>query len=373
LTVAGLQHLLAPHEPPCISIFMPTHRQPQRAREDQIRLKNLLGRCEELLNGHSSRTRATLLEPLRRLVEQGPAGERLDGLALFRSPDVDLQYRLAAPLPERVVVAKSFHIRPLIRYLQSNRRYYVLALSQNRVTLYEGTASGLAEKPFPDVPESLEAVLERDYQKGFLNFHSVGGGGNRFHGQGTADERKKDDLTVFFRAVDEALWQTLRDEHAPLVLAGVGYYHPIYRSLCRYQYLAAHGVEGNFEHVPAAHLHARAWPLVAELFGARESAALDEFQQVRGRGLATDRLDDVARAAVQGRVRRLLVAKGAQVWGVFDRNTGAIERREQQTDAHDDDVVDDVAEAVLSRGGEVLMLAPGRLPSGSAVAAVLRW
>ncbi len=119
LTVAGLQHLLAPHAPPCISIFMPTHRQPQGAKEDQIRLKNLLGRCEELLVGHPSRTVAALLDPLRRLSEQGPVGERLDGLAVFRSLDECLVYRLATPLPERVVVAESFHIRPLIRYLQT--------------------------------------------------------------------------------------------------------------------------------------------------------------------------------------------------------------------------------------------------------------
>ena len=42
-------------------------------------------------------------------------------------------------------------------------------------------------------------------------------------------------------------------------------------------------------------------------------------------------------------------------------------------DVHDDDVLDDIAQAVISRGGEVLLLEPERLSNGTKVAAVLRW
>lgn len=45
-TTADLRALLAPHEPPCISLYEPTHRSyPESSQEDPIRYRNLLNRA----------------------------------------------------------------------------------------------------------------------------------------------------------------------------------------------------------------------------------------------------------------------------------------------------------------------------------------
>ena len=132
-------------------------------------------------------------------------------------------------------------------------------------------------------------------------------------------------------------------------------------------------IEGNFDHTSAADLHEKAWPIVHGELRLREARAVDEAGRMRGAGLATRDLDDVAAAAVQGRVRKLLLAKGRHVWGKLDRISGSVDRRTSQSDAHDDDVLDDIAQAVLSRGGEVLMLEPERLDGDAELEAVLRW
>jgi hypothetical protein len=49
-----------------------------------------------------------------------------------------------------------------------------------------------------------------------------------------------------------------------------------------------------------------------------------------------------------------------------------VRRTAAQQDSHDDDVLDDVAEAVLLRGGEVFLLSPDRMPRGREVMAELR-
>jgi hypothetical protein len=88
---------------------------------------------------------------------------------------------------------------------------------------------------------------------------------------------------------------------------------------------------------------------------------------------SSDDVESVAAAAVAGRVRRLLIARGRTVRGALDRSTGAVRKRAAREDAFGDDVLDDLAEAVLVRGGAVHVVEKDRMPTKSPVAAVLRW
>lgn len=125
------------------------------------------------------------------------------------------------------------------------------------------------------------------------------------------------------RAIDSALWELLREERAPLILAGVGYYHPLYQSVSRYPYLAEQGVEGNFEHSTPDEIHAKVWPSVRELFGKREEEVLNEYASRASQGQGTDDLHAIAQAAVNSRVRQLLIAEGCSPVG----HIGSGERR----------------------------------------------
>ena len=56
----------------------------------------------------------------------------------------------------------------------------------------------------------------------------------------------------------------------------------------------------------------------------------------------------------------------------MDPATGQVHRTETQRGSHDDDVLDDVAEAVLHYGGDVMTLEGDRMPGGQDAAAELR-
>jgi hypothetical protein len=228
----------------------------------------------------------------------------------------------------------------------------------------------------PELPASLTEALGVERREAVLNLHSTAIGSTAvFHGQGTpSEENKKADLLRFFRAIDNALWELLREEErAPLILAGVGYYHPIYRSVSRYPYVAEQGVEGNFEQASLDDIHTKVRPLVSELCRRREEEALREYGRLASRGQGIDNLHAIARAAVRGQVRQLLVAEGAHCWGMLDRANGTIVRHPIQQDTRDDDLLDDLAECVLVRRGEVLLIPAAQMPTASPVAALLRW
>ena len=149
------------------------------------------------------------------------------------------------------------------------------------------------------------------------------------------------------------MWRLLREERVPLVLVGVGYYHPIYHALSRYPHLTEHGVEGNFEHATPQEIHTRVWPIVSAWFQTRKDQVVSEYTQLVGREQVMDDLQMVAQAAVHGQVRRLLVEEHAHLWGMLDRRSGKVVQYATQQNTHDGDVLNDltVVCARSRRGG----------------------
>ncbi len=374
LTREELQTLLAPHPSPCLSLFMRTHRHAPESDQDPIRFKNLLKDCEKLLaDRYVGKEKDAVLAPVAALSTPEFWRDRADGLAVFHAPDLMAFYRLPVPLPELAVVADSFHVKPLLRFLQSNRTYYVLGLSQKALSLWVGTAAGVKPVDLRAVPRSLREALGVEWKEGHKTAASAGGA-PVFQGRGAPEASKKDDLARFFRVVDGALRQTLREERTPLFLAGAAYTFPIYREVSRYPHLAPGGLDGSFENAGPDEVHARSWPVVQAHLRSLEEDALAEYTRLYGRKLASDILTEVAHAAVTGKVRRLLLGEGKRLFGRLDRVTGEVTLHgTTQVGPVDDDVLDDLAEVVLSRGGEILVIEQGRMPGDAAAAATFRW
>jgi len=368
----ALQSLLSNGEGPHVSLYLPTHRRHPEWKQDPVRFRALLHQAEELLTTrYKSRDAKAFLEPLRRLEGERHWEHSLDGLALFRSEGATAAYRLPMPVPEIVVVADTYHTKPLLRFLRSNGRYLVLAVSQNAVTLYEGSPYGAGPVNLHGVPKSLrEALGVPEYDHSVQSSYVQGA---VFHGEGPGKEKRKEELLRFFNAIDRGLHEYLRDERAPLLLAAVKYYHPIYKEANRYPGLMDIGLEGNYERANADQIHAEAWPQVSRVFEARVDTWLERYRARAGNGLASDRLEEIAVAAVTGRVQCILVAEEESVWGILDRKTGSIETRERQRDTEDADVLDDIAEEALKRGGEVYVIPRSTMPSQGPIAAIYRF
>lgn len=372
-TVAELQTLIRPRTGPCVSIYMPTHRRKEGADEDRIRFKNLIadvrGRVKE---NAGARTATKIVQPLADVAADASFWqESLDGLALFSAADGMRWYRLAFELPERAVVADSFHVRPLVRYLQSRQRFHVLALSAKGPRLFTGTRAGLALSDVPGMPGALESRSADGSDT--LSAHGTGHGTIRFGGPDAA-RSEREDLSRFCRAVDAAVRTALRDDHGPVFLAGVKRHVAAFRSVSTNPSVAPNGVTGSFDRSPPEMLHARFLPLAEKALRARDAAALADYQRAVGMRLATDEIASIGEAVVAGRVRTLLLCRGRAVPGSFDRATGAVTQTKTKQAPLGDDVTDDLAEGVLVRGGVVHVLEAENFPSkAGAAAAILRW
>jgi hypothetical protein len=374
LTKDDLKTLLLKGHPPCVSFFLPTRR---GGEADLICWKNLIARAEEGLTRRGLRpARAReLLGPARYLLDDAAFWKTTsDGLAYFVCPDVVRSYRLPVPFTEEVAVADRFHVTPLLPLLGSDGRYYVLALSQNRVRLLQGTALGLHEMDPAGLPTSLAQALrfhDRDEPLIFHTHPSLGLGrwGAIFSGQGVGIDTHKDDLLLYFRRIDRGLHQALGDEQAPLVLASVEYLWPIYHAANSYAHLVDRGVPGNPDHLSAKELHEKAWAVVKPAFEAAEAQAAALYARLAGTGRTANDIGEVVRAAYEGQVAVLFVAKGRRRPGRFDAAKGTVEVHETEG-PDDEDLLNFAAIHTLLHAGQVHMTEASRVPGGGPLAAI---
>ncbi len=370
--------LLAGHEPPCLSLYLPTSRRHPENQQDPIRFKNLLSELERSLGqGYSASRTATLLKPFRDLASQ-PAfwNHTWDGLAIFGAADFFRVVKLQQTVAELAVVANSFHVKPLLPILHSSGRYHVLCLSRGEIKLFEGDRDHLDEIELaPAIPRTA-SDLGGDPTEPHLTVASYGGtgqGGAMHHGHGSKNDEAAIDDERFFRAVDRAIVEHhSRPSGLPLVLAALTQHHSLFRRLSQNPHLAATGIEADPASLSNDQLRQRSWAILEPQFLADVEALANEFRAALAKGMGSDDMGEIARAAAASRVQTLLIDVSCQIPGRLNGETGEITSSPSE-DPQTDDLVDDLAELVLSRKGKVLALTPSEMPTSSGVAAIFRF
>jgi hypothetical protein len=384
LTTGHLTGLLEDHEPPCISLYQPTHRNHPENQQDPIRYRNLLTEMEKSLRQkYPMRDVRTLLEKFQTLARDVPFwNHRTEGLAILSSPETFQIFELQRTVPELLVVADSFHTKPLLRVLQSADRYQILALNRHEAKLYEGNRYGLDPVELTNVPSTITEALGAELTEQHLSVASYGAGAARAAGGGAtpsvhAHGDKKDEVDSdrdrFFRAIDRAILEHhSRPSGLPLMLATLTEYHDPFHKVSHNPFLMSDGIMMNPEVLNLDQLRAEAWRIVEPIYLKRLAKMVDDYQVARSRDLGSDDLARIAEAATAGRVGTLLVEDDRQVPGKIDPATGRIHAGDI-SDPEFDDVLDDLAEGVLRMKGEVVIVPAERMPSTTGAAAIYRF
>jgi len=181
------QGILDNCNPPCLSLYQPTHRQHPDNQQDPIRFGNLVKALEEsLLQQFLKDEIRPLLEPFLALADDRDFwNHTLDGLAVLGAKGIFRVYNLQRPVAELAVVADSFHTKPLMRILQSADRYHVLGLNRKEINLFEGNRDALDEiEPAQGVPRTISEALGEELtepHQTVASYGGVGGGHSPMH------------------------------------------------------------------------------------------------------------------------------------------------------------------------------------------------
>lgn len=384
MTIDDLRDLVNIEQDLFITIYMPTFRKGVDTKQNPIRLKQLLREAEEKLYSMDMRKAEVekFLAPASDLIDQTMFWQQQsDGLVIFLYPGDARYYRLPIKFKESLTVSNKLYIKPLLPLFSGNGQFHILALSKNQVRLFKGTRQMVLEVELDDAPESMfDMQVDDDPRTNLLMSTSSPQGANQLsynkvtQGQGAENDYEANELTRYFREIDNALGRIDKKEEIPLVLAGVEYLIPIYREISKYPYITDDFIRGNPELLDGDELHRLAWEIVEPIFTKDQEVAEEKFKQFLGQKnkLYSNSLDKIIPAAFSGQIESLFIADGVDRWGKFDHDTNKIKFYKDE-DIGDEDLLEYASILTLSRGGKVFSVRPDKVPSGGEVAAVLRY
>lgn len=351
---ALVQRLQGSRAYPSVSILMTTRPAASMAQSDRTRLRALARDVAERIAAEDDGTDAHryLLHELERVVDAAAVDATGAALAVFVNASMSVRLTLPIPVADRAVVDPTFATRDLVRAMHRTPRHTVLVLSERRALLYEGVFGSLRAAPGRRFPLEHEAE------------------GRRLRGRHPDRPRLRDAATTaFLRDVDEALGAHLAARPMPLVVVGPAKLLTLFTGLSRNLGRLAGTVTGNLAAAPVDQLETRVRPVVEDYLRSRESEALALLDRRVGEGRAVSGLAAAWFAGRRERPEMLAVEEGlfvpARLSADGDHLTPA-----EDVDHPDviDDLVDELIETVLHRGGWVALVSDGALREHDGVA-----
>lgn len=363
---------------PYISLYQPTHRQHPENKQDPILFRNLVKQIEASLRSRDSKESITdMLAPFHELAANtGFWNHTPDGIAVFGASGFFGVMPMQRPTAQLAVVADSFHIKPLLRIVQSADRFQVLSLNRQTARLFEGNRDRLDDIALAaGVPATASEVIGDDLPESVSRVRATGtsaGSGIRYS-HGAKSEVIDQQTERFFREVDRAITaHHSKPSGLPLILAALPEHHAMFRQVSRNNQLLEKGVDVNPDPLTNDELRVLSWKIMEPIYVRRLAGLVDQFNAARNAQQGSADVSDVAMAAVAGRVRVLLLEAERQIPGHIDAKTGAVQF-DEQGDTPVDDMLDDLGELVLRNGGEVILVPTERMPVASGLAAIYRY
>lgn len=381
ITKEILQSLASVNGDPCISVYLKTHSYggEKNEQKDTIVFKNILQQLTYQLrqNGVEQDRIERLLKPGYELVRNNQFWFELNkGLAVFISDNEFKYMKLPFEPKEEILFNSSYYLAPLIPLLTGYDYFYLMVLSKKSAKLFRADQFGMAFIPIEEMPNGVNDVVrleEKEDQKLFRTDTAGAGQGANFHGMGGGKPDEKKNIEIYFDEVDESAWRAvLNKENVPLLLAGVEYLIPIYKSVAEYKNVWPEYLTGSYEHEDPNIIYRDALEKMEPYFRQRHDKALEMFGNNSANEMTSSIPSDVIPAAYYSRVWHLFIEKDQHIWGKFDEVNNQLTIHEERQEG-DECLIDKAIIKTILNGGEVHLLEKERMPAQSKIAGLMRY
>lgn len=293
--------------------------------------------------------------PILNVIEDTALLKELKGsVGLFRNESSFRLISIPLPVEQLCIVAKSFHIKPLLRWLQVDRDFLFLDIAEGRAKLYKGN-----QTHFVFVDSILSPALHRKADSSSVSLDTdkrASDALDRRRVKGWLQQwlqiLNKDSKFSLFVSDNETWMQALNKEP----------------QFAKNQWRKVSSQSRNDNHREVCkEIRSR----LIEDSKTQLERALIEFYQAEDFQLAKKNIFQIAKAAVKGKVKKLIIADGIYIFGKIDKESGGLAIHPTHLDNEDDDILDDLAQEVLAHGGEVIVASLEDLPKRVPIMAVL--
>jgi len=281
------------------------------------------------------------IKPVQDLAHDSGFLQNLKGnVGIFRNQDSYRVLKLPIQVEHFAGVATSYHVKPLLRWLQIDREFILFHLESRAFHIYQGSQFSL--RRLENMPSLIHGRGSRADLQNTVSWLA------RKFAQLPAGSRPRIFVTGG-KSLTQAFCKVLERQN-DLNLENIRIFEP--------------GKLGDIYFDIRRLLRQDA---VREL-----EQAFIEYQCASEVHMIGSNLQEIARAAIQGQVRKLIVANGIHVFGKLNQKTGQISIHQGDLDHEDDDLLDDLAQMVLAKGGEVIIASQGEMPNGKVALAILQ-
>lgn len=356
----------------CITVISPTHRPSPEKRIDKVHLEGAIQRAKDYLqNQYNGKNINSHMEALDELYRNIDFNDNTEGIGLFVSAGIKKLVQFSFPVKEKVIIGNSFEIRDLLYEAYYNRPYDVLLLSEKEAKLFNGRLNTLTEITDDHFPQNNTA--EYEYNKAAR--------GSSYGGYAFVKEVEKDKSIMeeirfenFFRQIDALLTGYLINQ-TPLIVVSAGKNLAHFRKITQHDKNIVSYISGNYFLSAANELGELSWnEMKVHLDNDKENLIRDLNEKI-GEGLGITGIQDIWKAAKEGRGFKLLVEKDFSLPGFI------INEEEYHLYLHPPkvahhvlaDAVNELIEIVLEKKGEVVMVENDRLKDHARIALITRY
>ncbi len=265
------------------------------------------------------------LKPLQAMVRNPSLFDKLGShIGIYRTSKSFRILSVPIEVEPGSVVATSFHVKPLLQWLQSDPNFLLV-----------GLANGVAHVGYGDQTQFrlLEPI-------DIVNLNEK------------IQELTKFDQPLMFLAGHDGEIKNLRETL---------HYPNIYTSK-------------TYSFFTPKHADAIVMSIRLELrqrIAQKMQSALAEFEVADSLNLTRKNIFQISKLAVIGRVKKLIVAGDLKIFGKIDKLTGGLALHPFELDHEDDDILDDLAQTVLENGGEVVVVDHEHMPNKRVALAIV--
>lgn len=368
-----LKELATVHGLNCVSLFIPTHFKGDKdfRTADALLLKNELKEIKRKLSarGMTDAEITDWVSPIERLVADTEFwSHQSGGLALFISENGFKKFELPLQFEPSHYVSSGFYILPLFPAMAPLGEFFLLTLEADEVMLYKGSFEGLQHVDTSKfLPSGMEEVVGTDYEQRSLQFKSQqpGNGYSVYYGQGAADDNKTE-IKKYLREVVNGLEKLLKDNKAPMVVAGADELFSMYREVNTLSHLYERHISGKPKQMDLSFLHNKALEVLQPYFNKTRTGKTEAFRQLSGTGKTSNNIDEIVPAAIHGEIDTLFLLKGQDTFGLYDAESDKIEYKED-AGLTEVSLFNLAAKEAFLRGGNIYLADLEEMPDGFSI------
>ncbi len=319
-------------------------------------IRKLLSTSKVLIASHmSAKEMNSFLAPIQKLIDDVQFFKKFKSdIGIFLTKDYFQVINVPIGIENLCVVSSTFHVKPLLKWMQSDRDFLFLGFGESSVSLYQGNLNSMNYIDTVIFPEARKVLSDKKENDSW-----------------NALKMKRIISLGAVEWLDDWVQVLTLESRPPLFIAGDKELTGNFIKDVNYENLRKNSIWYSFDESQEEKIFSKIRAILGAEIKTNDEKNLKEIALAEKMKLTTDNIFQIAKAAILGNVEKIFIADDINIFGIMNRNTGNLVLHSEQKNLFDDDLLDDLAQEVLSHGGEVVLASRKNIPNGSPVLAIL--